>query len=93
MGKKGRIGRKGGAEAHTTLIHFLLSDAQLGDDGAVTLDVLVHQVVEHLAALTDHLQQAPAAVVVVLVDLQVLGELLNPGGQNGDLNLGGAGVG
>ena len=71
---------------------FLLSDAELGDNGAVALDVLGHQIVQHLAALTDHLQQAAAAVVVVDVDLQVLGELLNPGGEDGDLDLGGAGV-
>ena len=71
---------------------FLLSDAQLGDNGAVALDVLGHQIVQHLAALTDHLQQAAAGVVVLLVDLQVLGQLVDAGGQNGDLDLGGAGV-
>ena len=58
---------------------LLLTDAQLGDDGTIALDVLGHQVVQHLAALTDHLQQAAAAVVVVLVDLQVLGQLLDAG--------------
>ena len=70
----------------------LLTNTELGDNGAVTLHVLLGQVVQHLTALTDHLQQAAAAVVVVDVDLQVLGELLDAGGQNGDLHLGGAGV-
>ena len=37
--------------------------------------------------------QAAAAVVVVDVHPQVLGELLDAGGENGDLHLGGAGVG
>ena len=73
-------------------IQNLLTDTQLGDDRTVPLDVLVHQIVQHLAALTDHLQQATTAVVVVLVNLQVLGELLDAGGQNGDLDLGGTGV-
>ena len=63
---------------------FLLSDAELGDNGAVALDVLGHQIVQHLAALTDHLEQAAAAVVVVDVHLQVLGQLLDAGGQNGE---------
>ena len=70
-----------------------LKGKELGDDGAVTLDVLGHQIVQHLAALTDHLQQAAAGVVVLLVDLQVLGELVDAGGENGDLHLGRTGVG
>ena len=37
-------------------------------------------------------EQPAAAVVVVGVDLQVLSELLDAGGENGDLHLGGAGV-
>ncbi len=70
----------------------LFTDAQLGNDRTIALNVLLGQIVQHLAALTDHFQQAAAAVVVVDVDLQVLGELLNPGGEDGDLNLRGAGV-
>ena len=71
----------------------LLTDAQLGNDGTIPLDVLLGQIVQHLAALTDHLQQAAAAVVVVDVDLQVLGQLLDAGGEDGDLDLGGASIG
>ncbi len=67
---------------------FLLADAELGDDRTVTLDVLGSQVVQHLAALTDHLEQAAAAVVVVDVHLQMLGELLDAGSQDRDLDLG-----
>ena len=37
---------------------YLLSDAELSDDSSVTLDVLLLQVSEHVAALTNHLQQA-----------------------------------
>ena len=55
----------------------LLTDPQFSNDSTITLDVLLCQVVQHLAALTDHLQQATAAVVVVDVNLQVLGELLD----------------
>ena len=58
----------------------LFSNAQLGDNSAVPLDVLGHQVVQHLAALTDHFQQTAAGVVILLVDLQVLGQLVDAGG-------------
>ncbi len=64
--------RSGLSPLLTTVPRWILfSDAQLGDNGTIPLDVLLGQVVQHLAALTDHLQQAAAAVVVVDVDLQV----------------------
>ena len=61
---------------------YLLSDAELSDDSSVTLDVLLLQVSEHVAALTNHLQQATTGMVVVLVLLQMLGELLDALGQD-----------
>lgn len=64
---------------------YLLSDAELSDDSSVTLDVLLLQVSEHVAALTNHLQQATTGMVVVLVLLQMLGELLDALGQDCDL--------
>ena len=57
----------------------LFTDAQLGNNRTIALNVLLSQIVQHLAALTDHFQQAAAAVVVVDVDLQVLGELPESG--------------
>ena len=65
-----------------------LSDAELGDEGTVALDVLLGEVVEQLAALTDHLVQATAAVVVVDVDLEVPGQLVDAGGEDGDRSRG-----
>ena len=74
-------------------LQYLLTDAQLGDEGAVTVDVLLHQVVEHAAALADHLEQATAGVVVLRMLLQVLGELADAGGQDRNLDLRRTGVG
>ena len=71
----------------------LLTDTQLGDQSTIALDVLGHQVVQQLAALTDHLVQAAAAVVVLLVHTQVLGQLVDASGQDGHLDLGRTGVG
>ena len=42
---------------HTTLFSNLLTDTQLGDQGTIALDVLLHEIVEQAAALTDHLVQ------------------------------------
>lgn len=75
------------------MFKLLLSDAELCDAGSVTLDVLVHEVIEQTAALTDHKKQAVAAVVILLVNLQMLGELIDALGQDGNLHLGRTGVG
>ena len=50
------------------------------------------QVVEQAAAAVDHLQQAAPAVVVLLVLLEVLGELRDPRGEQRDLDFRGTGV-
>lgn len=70
----------------------LFPDAQLGNNRAVAVDVLLGQVVQEVPALTDHHKEATAAVVVMLVNPQVLGELVDAGGKNGDLHLGRTGV-
>ena len=73
-------------------LNLLLTDTQLGDHSTVAVDVLLGQIVQQTAALTDHHQQTTAGVVVVLVDAQMLGQLVDTGSQDGDLNLGGTGV-
>ena len=70
----------------------LLVDAQLGDQSAVTLDVLLLQVVQQTAALADHLEQATTRVVVLGIQLQVSGEVSDALGQDSDLDLGRTGV-
>ena len=72
--------------------NILLTDTQLGDQSTVTVDVLVCQIVQHLAALTDHHQQTTTGVVVVLVNTQMISQLVDASGQNGNLNLGGTGI-
>src|SRR5690606_34562646 len=45
------------------------------------------------ASAPDHLQESPPRVMVLLVGLQVLGELVDPLGEDRDLHLGRARVG
>ena len=70
----------------------LLTDAQLGNDRAVTLDIFLRQIVQQTAALTDHLVHAQTAVVVVGMLLEVLRQLADTLGEDGDLDFGRAGV-
>ena len=65
----------------------LSAQPQLLDDGAVPLRVLVLQVRKMPAPLADQLVEAASRMVVVLVHLQVLGQLADPGGQKGNLHL------
>ena len=77
-----------GGRRRVPLRFALLTQVVGSDSGAITLDVLALQVVQQTAALTDHLQQTTAGVVVLLVVGQVLVQLVDAGSQNGDLNLG-----
>ncbi len=69
-----KIQKQGEQTAPYFRIFFLLTDTQLSDQGTVTVDVLLLQVSQHRTALTNHLQQTAARVVILLVYLQVLGQ-------------------
>src|SRR5690349_17266715 len=72
---------------------WLLSpDPELGDEGAIALDVGVPQVVQQTPLLADQEKEAAAGVVVFGVRLQVLGELPDAGSRQRNLNFGGTRV-
>ena len=71
---------------------FLLTDTQLSDQGTVTVDVLLLQVGQQITTAADHLEQAAAAVVVMLVGLEVLGQVVDTSGQQSNLDLRRTGV-
>ena len=70
----------------------LLAQIQLFDDGTVTLDVGFLKVTEKVSSVTDHFQHTAAAVVILVVRLQVLGQSVDAIGKDRDLNLRGSGV-
>src|ERR1700742_2036465 len=70
----------------------LAAQAEVGDQGAVALQVRALEVTEHPPALTDQHQQAATRVVIFRVRPQVIGEFVDPLGQQRDLDLGGTGV-
>ena len=71
----------------------LVPEAKLFDECSVRGQVAALEIREEPAAGTDHLQQPSAAVMVLGVSPEVLGEGINPLGEQCYLNLGRAGVG
>ena len=66
----------------------LLSQAELANDRAVTLDVVLLQVVQQTSSVTNHLLQTAAAVEILLVSLEVLGQVSDAVGQDSNLYFG-----
>ena len=71
----------------------LLPQAQLGDADTIPFDVGLFQVSQQVAAVTNHLQQTPAGVVVMGMHLEVLLQIVDALGENSDLHFGRTGVG
>src|SRR5690606_12640840 len=65
----------------------LLPQPEPGDDLLVPRPILARQVLQELVAAADELQQAPTRGVVLLVLVEVLPQVVDPLGQNGDLHL------
>ena len=70
----------------------VVADAQSLDELTVLDDVVLLDVGEKTTTAADEHEQATTGVEVLLVGLHVLGQLLDALGQDGDLNLGVAGV-
>src|SRR5205085_10186538 len=71
----------------------LAAQAELLDEGAVALEIVLLQVVEEAAAAADELEEPAARGVVVAVRPQMLGQLVDALGEHCDLHLRRAGVG
>ena len=74
-------------------VDFRVTQTVNGEDPAITLDVVLANVVEKPATLTDHHEQTTASVVVVLVVLEVVVEIGDPRGEDGDLHFRRSGIG
>src|SRR2546430_7562028 len=73
--------------------HSLSPEPEARDQRAIPLSVASVQVVQQPATLPDQQEQTVTRVVVLLVGPQVLGELPDPLGEDGNLDLGSSGVG
>src|SRR6478735_7291704 len=79
-------------EGHSPAVSRLSAQAEPLDERTVTLDVDGLQVPQQPATTADQAHQAAAGVVVVLVLLEVLGQIRDPLGQHRHLRLGRTGV-
>ena len=70
----------------------LMPEAKLFDECSVRGQVAALEIREEPAAGTDHLQQPSAAVMVLRMGPEVIGEGIDPLGEQSDLYLGGPGV-
>ena len=73
-------------------LHRLLTDTKLSDDRTIAFDILLLEVVQKVSSVTYHLQKSAAGVVILLVNLDVFSQLVDPLGEDSDLYLGRTGV-
>lgn len=92
LGDGGKVKMKSLARVRGEQKPPLLAEAQPCDHVAVPVHVTVVQIAELPPPLPDQHQQSAPRVVVVLVRFQVLGEILNPLGQECNLHFWRAGI-
>jgi hypothetical protein len=80
------------SQALQGLAAALLADAKLLNDCFVAFGVGLSEVVEQTATLADHHEKTAPGGMVLLVGLEVLGQLANPRTQDSDLNFRGTGI-
>ena len=66
---------------------LLLAQSEGLDDGTIAGDVVLIEILQHLAAATDELGQRASRSEVLVVLLQVLGEVLDAIGEESNLAL------
>jgi hypothetical protein len=76
-----------------TLITELVPEAQFLDDLPVSVDIRTLQVVQETATTSDHLEEPTTTVVVLFVEAEVVRQIVDLLGEQGDLNAGRASVG
>ena len=65
----------------------LLTETELLYDSTVSVDVLLLELTEEVTSVTNHLEKTSSGVVILLVDLQMFGKVVDSLGENCDLNL------
>lgn len=71
----------------------LLTDSELADYFAITIRIVLFQIIQKAASLADKHEQTASRAMVLLVGLEVLGQLPDTLAQDSNLNFGAAGIG
>jgi hypothetical protein len=72
---------------------WLLSEVEGLDQVAIPLDIVIPEIVEEPPPLADEHEEPAPGMVVLLVDLEMIGEVVDPLGQDGHLDIRRAGIG
>ena len=65
----------------------LMAESKLLNQRTIPLEFRALHVIEEPAALTDHLEEAPTTMIVLLVRAKMIGEVVDPLRQQRDLQL------
>ncbi len=65
----------------------LLAQTEFFNNSTVSVYVLLLEIGEKITPVTYHLEKTSSGVVVIFVDFQVFGEVVDSPCENGDLNL------
>jgi hypothetical protein len=71
-------------------LRLLFPKAEFVHDLAIAIEVVRAKVLQVTAALTYHLEETAAGMMIVLVRLQVLGQVADPSAQERDLHFRGS---
>ena len=69
------------------MCYFLLTQAESLHDGTIAVDVVLVEILQHLATTADELGQRAGGAVVLVVLLQMLRQVLDAIGEQGNLAL------
>lgn len=64
----------------------LFTNAELGDDGTVSFDIRIHQVVQQTTTLSNQFEQTATGGVVFRMCLQMLRQFVDTRGEDGNLH-------
>src|SRR5688572_6659267 len=70
----------------------LLANAEASNQLGVPIGILALEIIEQTPPLADQLQQSAARMMILCVDLEVLGEVIDPVAENRDLHFRRSGV-
>ena len=71
----------------------LLAKAELRENIGVLVQFVLLEIIQKLTTAAGHLEQATAGVEILAVSAEMLGQVIDPGGEQRDLNFGRTGIG
>ena len=84
--------KQGGAVSLPLALTALLSETQLCNDSTISFDILLLEVTKEVTSLTDHLKKTSSGMMVILVDLEMFGQVVDLTGKDSYLYLGRTGI-